>query len=160
MHVSCVSSMTVRHRSRLLTEKKIQAFETTFLRKLLRISYFEHKTNDRAQDEINFLLGLEETLLATVKRRRLTSVSGASKTVIPKPSLRHLRGWATPWSAEKNAGRTTPKARCLCPCRNYSQWWWWWFFSSLSRISGECLTIHSPPAHFFFFLKWRLARAH
>ena len=32
---------------------------------------------------------------------------------------------------------------------------------SLARIWGECLTFHSPPAHFtFFFLKWRLARAH
>ena len=36
--------------------------------------------------------------------------------------------------------------------------------SSLARISGECSTIHSPPALFFFifffFLKWGLARAH
>ena len=44
-------------------------------------------------------------------------------------------------------------------------WWWWWFwvvvaFSSLARILGECSTIHSPPALFFFFFKWRLARAH
>ena len=35
-------------------------------------------------------------------------------------------------------------------------------FFSLGRILGECSTIHSPPALFFpfFFLKWRLARAH
>ena len=32
-------------------------------------------------------------------------------------------------------------------------------FSSLARIWGQCSTIHSPPALFFFFLKWRLARA-
>ena len=33
-------------------------------------------------------------------------------------------------------------------------------FSSLSRIWGECSTIHCPTAlFFFFFLKWRLARA-
>ena len=31
--------------------------------------------------------------------------------------------------------------------------------SSLARIGGECLTIHSPPALFFFF-KWRLVCAH
>ena len=32
-------------------------------------------------------------------------------------------------------------------------------FSSLARILGECSTIHSPPA-LFFFLKRTLARAH
>ena len=32
-------------------------------------------------------------------------------------------------------------------------------FSSLARILGECSTIHSLPAPFFFF-RWRLARAH
>ena len=33
-------------------------------------------------------------------------------------------------------------------------------FSWLAQILGECSTIHSPPAlFFFFFLKWRLARA-
>ena len=32
-------------------------------------------------------------------------------------------------------------------------------FSSLVRIWGEYLTIHSPSALFFFF-KWRLARTH
>ena len=33
-------------------------------------------------------------------------------------------------------------------------------FSLLARILGECLTIHSPSVLFFFFLQWRLARAH
>ena len=33
-------------------------------------------------------------------------------------------------------------------------------FSSLARILGECSTIHSLPALFFFFFKWRLAHAH
>ena len=32
-------------------------------------------------------------------------------------------------------------------------------FSSLARIWGECLKIHSPSVLFFFFLKWRLACA-
>ena len=33
--------------------------------------------------------------------------------------------------------------------------------SLLARIWGECSTTHSPAcAFFFFFLKWRLARAH
>ena len=34
-------------------------------------------------------------------------------------------------------------------------------FSSRARILGECSTTHSPHAHFFFFFdKWRSARAH
>ena len=33
-------------------------------------------------------------------------------------------------------------------------------FASLAKSLRECSTIHSPPAPFFFFLKWRLARAH
>ena len=34
-------------------------------------------------------------------------------------------------------------------------------FSSLARTRGKCSTINCQPEHFFFFfLKWRLARAH
>ena len=35
--------------------------------KLLRISYLEHKTIDWVQDEMNFLVGPQEPLLANVK---------------------------------------------------------------------------------------------
>ena len=37
------------------SEKRIQAFETKCTRRLLRISYLEHKTNDRVRSKINFL---------------------------------------------------------------------------------------------------------
>ena len=53
------------------SEKRIQAFETKCLRKLLRISYLEHKTNDWVQSKINFLVDLQEPLLAAVTRRKL-----------------------------------------------------------------------------------------
>ena len=50
--------MAVKHGPCLLTEKTIQAFETMYLRKLLYISYLEHKTNDWVQSKINnFLVG-------------------------------------------------------------------------------------------------------
>ena len=49
------------------TEKKrIQAFETKCMRKLLCISYLEHKTNDWVRNKVNFLMGPQEPLLATV----------------------------------------------------------------------------------------------
>ena len=53
------------------SEKRIQAFKNKCLRKLLCISYLEHKTNDWVQSKINFLVGPQEPLLTTVKRRKL-----------------------------------------------------------------------------------------
>ena len=49
-----------------------QAFKTKCIRKLLCISYLEHKTNDWMWSMMNFLVGLQEPLLATVKRRKLS----------------------------------------------------------------------------------------
>ena len=75
------------------TEKRIQVFETKCLRKLPRISYLELKTNDRVRSKINSLVGPKESLLATVKRRKLawSSMSHAT-TASPKPSFR------APWT--------------------------------------------------------------
>ena len=39
------------------SEKRTEVFETICLGKLLRISYLEHKTNDRVRSKINFLVG-------------------------------------------------------------------------------------------------------
>ena len=53
-------------------QKRIQAFKTEFLRKHFRICCLEHKTNDWMQSKINFLVGPQEPLLATVKGRKLS----------------------------------------------------------------------------------------
>ena len=50
--------------------KKIQAFEARCLTKFLRISYLKHKTNDWVVSKMNSLVGPQEPLLATVKRRK------------------------------------------------------------------------------------------
>ena len=42
------------------------------MRKVLCISYLEHKTNNWVWSKINFLVGLQEPLLATVKRQKLS----------------------------------------------------------------------------------------
>ena len=47
------------------SEKRIQAFKC--MRKFLRISCLEQKTNSWVQSKINFLVRLQEPLLATVK---------------------------------------------------------------------------------------------
>ena len=48
------------------SEKRIQAFETKCPRKLLRIFYLEHRTNDWVQSNVSFLVGPQEPLLTTV----------------------------------------------------------------------------------------------
>ena len=63
--------MTVKHEPCLLTEKRIQAFETKYMRKLLCISYLEHKTNYWLLSKIIFLVGPQEPLLTTVKSQKL-----------------------------------------------------------------------------------------
>ena len=58
------------------------------MRKLVRISYLEHKTNHWVQSKINFLMGLQEPLLATVRRWKLawlghvTRHDSLSKTIL------------------------------------------------------------------------------
>ena len=70
------------------TEERIQAFETKCLRKLLRTSYLEHKTNDWVRSEINSLVGPQEPLPATVKKWKLawfghvTRQDSLSKTIL------------------------------------------------------------------------------
>ena len=70
------------------SEKRIQTLETKCLRKLLPISYLERETNDWVQSKVNSLVGPQEPLLATVKRRKLawighvTSHNSLSKTIL------------------------------------------------------------------------------
>ena len=70
------------------SEKKIQSFEMKCMRKLLNISYRDHKTNDFVRMKINNLVGPQEPLLATVKRRKLvwfghvTRHDSISKTIM------------------------------------------------------------------------------
>ena len=85
------------------SEKRIQAFETKCLRKPLRICYLERKTNDWVRSMVNFLVGPQEPLLATLKRRKLawfglvTRHDSLSKT---HPSG-HRERWATLRAAEE-----------------------------------------------------------
>ena len=53
-------------------KRRIQAFEHKCLRKLLRISYTEQKTNEYVRMLVTILAGCQEPLLAMVKRRKVT----------------------------------------------------------------------------------------
>ena len=85
-------------------KRGIQAFETMCLRKLLRISSLQHKTNDWVLSNINFLVGPQEPLLATVRTRKLAWFGHVIRT--PRQPLQnrpsgHLGEWVTPWLAEE-----------------------------------------------------------
>ena len=86
-----VSPSCARHTQRSLCSLKIPyptLCETKCTRKLLRFSYLEHKTNDWVRSKISFLVGPQEHLLATVKRRKLawfghvTRHDNLSKTIL------------------------------------------------------------------------------
>ena len=70
------------------SEKRIQAFKTKCLSKLLRILYFEHKNNNFVWSKITFFVGPLESPLATIKRRKLsrsghvTCHKSLSKTIL------------------------------------------------------------------------------
>ena len=53
------------------TEKRLQAFENKCMRRMLQISYTEHRTNADVWKSVTFLVGQQEPLLATVKRRKM-----------------------------------------------------------------------------------------
>ena len=69
-------------------ERRIQALEMRCFRKLLRISYRDHKTNEEVKARTGNAIGLYEDLLTSMKRRKLrwyghvTRSSGLAKTVI------------------------------------------------------------------------------
>ena len=73
-----------------LKKKGIQAFETKRMKKIILISYLEHKTNDWVRSMINSLVGPHKPLLATVKRRKLawfghvTRHDSLSKTILQR----------------------------------------------------------------------------
>ncbi|GFS00135.1 endonuclease-reverse transcriptase [Elysia marginata] len=70
------------------TERRIQAFENKCLRKLLRISYKDHLTNESVRELVVAYVDPQEPLLATVKRRKLawfghvTRHDSLSKTIL------------------------------------------------------------------------------
>ena len=68
--------------------KKIQSFETKCFRRLLGISWKDHKTNDFVRDQIKQLAGPQEPLLATIKKKKLTWYGHVARhNTLPKTVL-------------------------------------------------------------------------
>ena len=116
------SSMAVEHRPCLLTEKKIQAFETKCLRKLLCISTWGPRptTGCRARSTS---LWVHMNLFTQPSRDGDLHGSSMSHTMTasPKPSFRAPRRMGDAVVGRGNAGWTTSKSGHPCPCHNCSK---------------------------------------
>ena len=107
------------------------------LRKLLRISYLEHKTDDWAENKINFLVDLQEPFLAFIKRRRLawfghvTRHDSLSKTILQDTlEGRRRRGRQSKYWMDNNTEWTATRAS------RRKDW---------EKISDESPLMLSPP---------------
>ena len=116
------SSTAVKHGLCWLTlKKRIQAFETKDMRKLFRISYFEHKTNDWLRGQEQLPCGSTGTFSGNCHKTEICMVR-ACRT--PRQHLQnhpsgHLRGWATPWQAEEMLDGQHQSGQS--PCQSCSQ---------------------------------------
>ena len=69
-------------------QKRIQAMEMRCYRKLLRISYKDHVTNEEVRSKIQQAIGPHEDLMTIIKRRKLqwyghvSRSSGLAKTIL------------------------------------------------------------------------------
>jgi len=109
------------------SERKVQAFESKAHRKLLRIAYTEHKTNEYVRNQIHLLVGQQEPLLATVKRRKIawfghtTRHNSLSKTIL-QGTIEGKRGRGRPtknWTSniKEWTGLTMPDLLAAAPHR-------------------------------------------
>ena len=73
------------------------------MRKLLRISYFEHKTNDWVRSKINFLVAPQKPVLENCQETKpcMVRTCHTPRQPLQNHPSEHLGGWATPSSAEK-----------------------------------------------------------
>ena len=111
-------SMAVKHGPCLLTLKKgSKLFETSCMRKLLRISHLEHKANYCVRSKIKFFV---------VNRNLFWQLSKDGNLHGPGISYATTASRA-PWRVgdavvgRENAGWTTLKSGHPCPCQNCSQ---------------------------------------
>ena len=69
-------------------QRRIQAMEMRYYRKILHISYKDHVTNEEVRAKIQQAIGPREDLLTTVKRRKMhwyghvSRSSGLAKTIL------------------------------------------------------------------------------
>ena len=85
------------------SEKRVQAFETKCLRKLLRVSYLEHKTDIFGAEQDKLPYGSTGTSSHNCQETEtcIVRVCDAPRHPLQNHPSGYLGGWATLWSAEK-----------------------------------------------------------
>ena len=121
----------------------VQAFEIKCLRKLLCISYLEHKTNVLVWSKINIHVGPQEPLLATVKRKKLarfghvTCRNSLPKTIVQGTLERgqHLGQQRKYWMDNFKEWTSLPRPELLtrAPCTKD----WSWISAESSVMSSR-----------------------
>ena len=69
------------------TERRIQSFENKCYRRMLHISYKEHRTNDYVRQLVTTHAGEQDPLLSTVKRRKLDWYGHVTRHTLYVPVL-------------------------------------------------------------------------
>ena len=91
-------------------------------RELIHIFYLEHKTNDWVWSKFHFVVGPQEHLLATVKRRKFAWFGHVTRhDSLSKSTLQGTLEVGDAVVGRGNAGWTTPKSGHNGPCQNRSQ---------------------------------------
>ena len=87
------------------------------LKKVLTISYLEHRTSDWERSNINFLMGQQEPFLLTLKRRKLEWFGHVTRaeTTSPETSFRVPRSVGDAVLGREHAEWTTSKSGHPCP---------------------------------------------
>ena len=148
-------------------QRRIQTMEMRCYRKILRVSYKDHVTNEEVRAKIQQAVEPYEDLLSTVKRRKLqrywhvSHSSGLAKTILQgtvKGERRqgrqrkrwedNIREWTgLEFATSQRAVENREKWRKLVakssvvpqrPSRLRDWWWWWWWWPH-----------HNIPHHIF-----------
>ena len=89
-------------------QRKIQAMEMRCYRKILRISYKDHVTNEEVRAKIQQAIGPHEDLLTVVKRRKLQWYGHVSRSPgLAKTILQGTRGKKEEDKADRGRGGKT-----------------------------------------------------
>ena len=157
-------------------QRRIQAMGMRCYRKILRISYKDHVTNEEVRAKIQQAIGRHEDLLTIVNRHKLkwcghvSHSSGLAKTILrvrqadrrrggkttsgngqaqSSPSLREQ--WRTGDKWRKLVAKSSVVLQRASRLRDRWWWWWWWWWNQQGRVKSGRLKDTFLLAHFLSF---------
>ena len=151
-------------------QRRIQAMEMRSYRKILRISYKDHVTNEEVRAKIQQAFGPHEHVLTIVKRRKpqwyghVSRSSGSAKTILQgtvkggRSQSRQRKRWGNnirEWTGlefakfERAVGNGEKWRKLVMkssvvpqrPSRLRDKWWWWWWWWWWCTLYFECMYV-------------------